>query len=87
MHRLSSQCLPCKGLVQQIFMVDSKGLITTTRGDKLPPHKQQMARKDGTPDMKELKDIVKYAKPHAIVGLAGAGPAFTQVGDLPLWPT
>ncbi len=60
-------------------MVDSKGLITTTRGDKLPSHKQQMARKDGTPDMKDLKDIVKYAKPHAIVGLAGAGPAFTQV--------
>lgn len=37
---------------RRIFMVDSKGLITTTRGDKLPEHKQRYARDDGTPDMK-----------------------------------
>ena len=36
----------------RIFMVDSKGLITTTRGDTLPEHKQRFARSDGTPDMK-----------------------------------
>lgn len=35
----------------RIYMVDSKGLITTTRGDKLNEWKQQFARVDGAPDM------------------------------------
>jgi malic enzyme len=60
-------------------MVDTKGLITVTRGDKLAEHKVAVARRDGTPDMKSLKDIVAYVKPHALIGLSGAGPAFTQV--------
>jgi hypothetical protein len=50
------------------------GLITTTRGDKLPEHKQRYARDDGTPDMKELVDIVRHVKPHALIGLSAAGP-------------
>ena len=37
---------------KRVWMVDSKGLITTTRGDKLPEHKKAYARSDGTPDMK-----------------------------------
>ena len=60
-------------------MIDSKGLVTTTRGDKLPEHKTIMARKDGTPDMKDLVDIVKHVKPHAVVGLTGGGEAWGQV--------
>lgn len=32
-------------------MVDTKGLITTTRGDTLPEHKRSVARSDGTPDL------------------------------------
>lgn len=60
-------------------MIDSKGLVTTTRGDKLPEHKTIMARKDGTPDMKDLVEIVKHVKPHAVVGLTGGGEAWGQV--------
>ena len=59
-------------------MVDSKGLITTSRGDKLPDHKKQMARSDDTPNMKDLRDIIEYVKPHALIGLSGAGPSFEQ---------
>ena len=59
-------------------MVDSKGLITTSRGDKLPSHKKQMARSDDTPNMKDLREIVEYVKPHALIGLSGAGPMFKQ---------
>ncbi len=33
--------------VQAIWMVDTKGLITTSRGDELPSHKKLFARKDG----------------------------------------
>ena len=60
-------------------MVDSKGLITTSRGDKLPDHKKQMARSDDTPNMKDLHEIIAHVKPHALIGLSGAGPSFEQV--------
>uniref|UniRef100_A0A7S1SX40 Malic enzyme n=1 Tax=Tetraselmis chuii TaxID=63592 RepID=A0A7S1SX40_9CHLO len=63
---------------QAIYMVDSKGLITSTRGDKLPAHKVPFARRDGTPDMKNLKDILAHVKPHALFGLSGQGPSFFQ---------
>ena len=59
-------------------MVDSKGLITTSRGDKLPAHKKQMARSDDTPNLKDLREIIEYVKPHALIGLSGAGPMFKQ---------
>uniref|UniRef100_A0A1D1ZWR8 Malic enzyme n=1 Tax=Auxenochlorella protothecoides TaxID=3075 RepID=A0A1D1ZWR8_AUXPR len=61
-----------------IYMVDSKGLITDTRGDELPEHKQEMARRDGVPDMKDLREIVEYVKPHALIGLSAAGPVWTE---------
>ena len=70
----------CECLLQHIYMVDSKGLVTTTRGDELPAHKKIMARTDGTPDMKDLTEIVKYVKPHAVVGLTGGGEAWGKVG-------
>lgn len=59
-------------------MVDSKGLITNTRGDKLAEHKIKVARTDGAPDMKDLKDIIAFVKPHALIGLSGSGPSFFQ---------
>ena len=65
--------------MQHIYMCDSKGLVTTSRGDELPKHKQVMARRDDTPNMKDLKDIVAHVKPHAIVGLTGGGEAWGKV--------
>ena len=38
-----------------------------------------MARTDDTPNMKGLKDIIRYVKPHILIGLTGGGPAFDQV--------
>lgn len=60
-------------------MMDSKGLITTKRGDKLPQHKKLMAHGDDVPVLKELKDVIAHVKPHALIGLTGAGPAFKKV--------
>ena len=37
-----------------------------------------VCRWDGTPDMTSLLDVVRHVKPHALFGLTGAGPAFTQ---------
>jgi hypothetical protein len=63
-------------------MMDSKGLITTKRGDKLPQHKQLMAHGDDVPVLKDLKDVIAYVKPHALIGLTGGGPAWHKVN---LW--
>lgn len=63
-------------------MVDSKGLITTSRGDALPEHKQRFARDDGTPDMK----VGACRWPCAQVALRGAAsgaPSIQKCSRLP----
>ena len=60
-------------------MMDSKGIITKKRGDKLPPHKQVVARDDNTPAIKDLHEAIRHVKPHALIGLSGHGPAFDKV--------
>lgn len=61
-----------------IYLVDSKGLVTTTRGDELPEHKKVFARVESEKlgDIKGLKEIVARVKPHALVGLSAAGPSW-----------
>jgi len=60
------------------WLVDSKGLVTTTRGgDKLQSHKIPYARTDATAQLTTLLDVVKHVKPTALIGLAGVGPHFT----------
>lgn len=67
---------------QAIYLVDSKGLVTSNRGDALPAHKQLFAREpDETSfpgNIKDLKDIIAAIKPHALVGLSAAGPSWTK---------
>lgn len=65
--------------LQRLYGTDSKGLVTTSRGDKLPAHKLLVARRDDTPNMKTLAEVVQHVKPNVLIGLAGAGPAFEQV--------
>ncbi|CEP14010.1 hypothetical protein [Parasitella parasitica] len=63
------------------WIVDSKGLITTTRGDKLAQHKVYYARDDNQgQQFKELIDIVNHVKPTILIGLSSTTGAFnTQV--------
>jgi len=51
------------------WLVDSKGLVTTQRGDKLQSHKIPFARDD--PPINSLLDIIKQVKPTCFIGLAG----------------
>ncbi|KAI7899967.1 uncharacterized protein BX663DRAFT_519153 [Cokeromyces recurvatus] len=61
------------------WIVDSKGLVTTTRGDKLPQHKQYFARNDtNDKQYKKLLDIVNYIKPTVLIGLSSVTGAFSQ---------
>jgi malate dehydrogenase (oxaloacetate-decarboxylating) len=68
--------------MDRVYLVDTKGLVTNTRGDKLQAHKVPWARKDiaaaDNAKYTTLLDVVKNIKPTALIGLAGVGPAFTQ---------
>jgi len=63
-----------------IYVMDSKGLITTTRqdADRLGEWKKPWARTDGVPEMPTLLETVQQVRPHVLIGLSGAGPMFTQ---------
>lgn len=62
----------------KIYMVDSHGLITDHRGDKLGEHKRKFAQSHDTPNITSLTDIIRHVKPHALFGLSGQGPSFAQ---------
>jgi len=64
---------------KQFWFVDSRGMITENRGDKLASHKVPYARNDnGDVQLKDLKEVVDYVKPNALIGLSGMGGSFTQ---------
>ncbi|CAO3683789.1 unnamed protein product [Umbelopsis vinacea] len=53
------------------WTVDSKGLVSDGRGDKLPEHKKYFSRKDNTGSgLKTLADIVQAIKPTTLIGLS-----------------
>lgn len=72
------------------WLIDSKGLITTNRGDKLADYKVPYARKDmdsvggggmrlrGKESEDRLLEIIKTVQPDMLMGLAGSGPAFKE---------
>lgn len=65
----------CRGI---FYMIDSKGLVTTHRGDQLADFKLPYARQDIKENVKGLEDIVKLVKPTALIGLSGQPNAFTH---------
>ncbi|KAI9319160.1 malic enzyme [Dichotomocladium elegans] len=61
------------------YLVDSKGLITQDRGDKLAQHKVYFARSDNEgKQFKDLCDVIEYVRPTALIGLSAQYQAFTQ---------
>ncbi|KAG1443076.1 hypothetical protein G6F57_018217 [Rhizopus arrhizus] len=60
-----------------ICIVDSKGLVTLDRGDRLAQHKVYYARQDNAgQQFKDLMDIINYVKPTALIGLSSIPGAF-----------
>ena len=59
-------------------LVDSKGLVTFDRGDKLADHKVYFARHDNEgKQYKNLEETIEYVKPTILMGLSTIGGAFT----------
>ncbi|KAK6053956.1 malic enzyme, NAD binding domain protein [Cooperia oncophora] len=58
-----------------IFVLNSKGLITKERAKTLSPRHQQFAK--DLPDTKGLLDVIKMVKPNALMGISTVFGAFT----------
>ncbi|GJN93671.1 hypothetical protein Rhopal_006728-T1 [Rhodotorula paludigena] len=73
-----------QGLTEQeakdkFWLVDSKGLVAHNRGDKLPIHKQYLARSEpDAPKLRTLQEVVEHVKPTALLGLSTVGGTFTK---------
>lgn len=60
------------------WLVDTKGLITNDRGDKLADHKVFFSRDDNDgKQYKDLAEVVDYVKPTILMGLSTMGGVFT----------
>jgi malate dehydrogenase (oxaloacetate-decarboxylating)(NADP+) len=59
-----------------VWMVDSKGLVTTTRGGTLQEHKLPYARDEEPADT--LLEIVERVKPTILIGASGHAHTFTE---------
>ena len=61
------------------YLVDSKGLVATNRGDILPSHKVALARTDpATPRLRTLEEVIDWVKPTGLLGLSTTGGSFTE---------
>lgn len=60
------------------YLVDTKGLVTLDRGDKLADHKVYFARNDNNgQQFKTLEEVVDHVKPTILMGLSTIGGVFT----------
>ncbi|KAJ2720393.1 hypothetical protein GGI07_004633 [Coemansia sp. Benny D115] len=61
------------------WFVDSRGIITANRGDKLADHKVYFARTDnGDKQCANLEEAIEYVKPTALIGLSTIYKAFNE---------
>ncbi|ORY71249.1 NADP-dependent malic enzyme [Pseudomassariella vexata] len=73
-----------RGLTEQaakdkFYLVDTKGLVTKDRGDKLAEHKKYFARTDNSGhQFRTLEEVIEYVRPSALVGLTATFGVFTE---------
>ncbi|KAJ0256510.1 Malic enzyme [Hirschfeldia incana] len=74
---ISKKCqIPLEEARKNIWLVDSKGLIVSSRKESIQHFKKPWAH-DHKP-IKELADAVKAIKPTVLIGTSGVGQTFTQ---------
>jgi malic enzyme len=59
---------------RRFWLIDTKGLVCTTRPEPVQDHKVPFSRND--PPMSTLLEVIRQVKPHVLMGLAGTGPSF-----------
>ncbi|KAI5778003.1 hypothetical protein EDC01DRAFT_623387 [Geopyxis carbonaria] len=71
--------IPEEKAKQMFWLVDSRGLVTADRGDKLAEHKLFFQRTDNDGvQCKTLEEVVDLVRPTALVGLCTIGGIFTE---------
>lgn len=64
---------------EKFWLVDTKGLVTMDRGDKLAEHKKYFARADNNGhQFRTLEEVIEYVRPSALVGLTATFGVFTE---------
>ncbi|KAF2088399.1 hypothetical protein K490DRAFT_39203 [Saccharata proteae CBS 121410] len=64
---------------RKFWFVDSNGLVTHDRGDKLAEHKVYFARDDNDgKQIRSLPDLIEYVRPTILMGLSTIGGAFNK---------
>lgn len=64
---------------RKFWFVDSNGLVTLDRGDKLAEHKVYFARNDNDgKQIQSLSRLIDYVKPTILMGLSTIGGAFNK---------
>jgi malate dehydrogenase (oxaloacetate-decarboxylating)(NADP+) len=62
---------------RKFWLVDSRGLVTNDRGDKLADHKIYFSRDDNEgKQIQSLTRLIEYVKPTILMGLSTIGGAF-----------
>jgi len=62
---------------KKFWLVDSKGLVTNDRGDKLAEHKVYFSRDDNNgKQIQSLSELIEHVKPTILMGLSTIGGAF-----------
>jgi malate dehydrogenase (oxaloacetate-decarboxylating)(NADP+) len=63
---------------RKFWLIDSKGLVTNDRGDKLADHKVYFSRDDNNgKQVRTLEELIDFIKPTILMGLSTIGGAFT----------
>lgn len=70
--------MPEEEAKERVWLVDTKGLVTEDRGDKLAAHKIFFARRAGGKQIRNLIDVIKEVKPTALIGLAATANLFDE---------
>lgn len=63
----------------KFWLVDTKGLVTSDRGDRLAEHKKYFVRTDNNgQQFRTLEEVIAYVKPSALIGLTATFGVFTE---------
>jgi malate dehydrogenase (oxaloacetate-decarboxylating) len=76
-YGLLSRGLGKEEALSRIYITDSKGLVYEGRGDVLPEHKAEFARKEDYNGSVPLEKLVKMVKPNVLIGASGKPGEFT----------
>ncbi|KAK3831694.1 MAG: malic enzyme protein 2 [Linnemannia elongata] len=64
---------------EMVWLVDSKGLVTLDRGDRLAEHKLYFARKDNSGSQyPDIASVIEHVRPTALFGLSSQAGAFSE---------